>query len=100
MSETKVQDIEYKPILRGIIDKMDAAENATRVDRMLVLMLERWFDEIPEFEADNFHKMFRQADVVDFKGGGEMDMVIWHLLHESNLFWEIAAPRDRDEDED
>lgn len=88
-----------KPKLRKIIEKMDRlvrdSGKATRADSILLLMLKRWEDEIPEYNEVFFHKQFRQTDVVDNENGqGEMDMVIWHLLHESSLFWEAAAPRD------
>ena len=86
---------EDKPRLRAIISYMDSADDSTHTDRALVCMLRRWFDELPEYEDGYYHKMFRQTDVVDDTGrGGYTDMVFWHLLHESRLFWEAAAPRD------
>lgn len=86
-----------KPRLTGIIQRMKSSETATRCDRALILLLDRWFEEIPEFEdGESFHRMFRQLDVVDEQAGGQMDMAIWNLIHESALFWH-CIPRDTEE---
>jgi len=93
---------EDKPRLKHIIETMGNAESKSNADRALICLLKRWFHEIPEYEDNGyFQKMFRQCDVVDecedtedFHIGGLTDMAIYHLLHESDLFWTAAAPRD------
>ena len=63
---------------------MSEDENATRTDRALYLLLCQFEDKLPELD-DRFHKMFRQVDVIDEYP--QVDMAIWHLLHESGSFW-------------
>ena len=89
---------ENNPRLRKILADMSVSEDASRMDRALYLMLTRWLDEIPDYDPEypgQFVKMFRQIDVVDEETGqGEMDMVIWHLLNSTSLFWDIAKQFD------
>lgn len=61
-------------------------DNARSVDKALFTLLERHKKNLPELhDPTQFHKTFRQTDVID----GTTDIVIWHLLHASNLFWTI-----------
>lgn len=63
--------------LRGDIQSVDTA---------LFTLLERHKKNLPELQnPTQFHKTFRQADVIDCT----TDIVMWHLLHASNLFWTI-----------
>ena len=92
---------ENNPRLRKILADMDAWEGASRLDRTLYLMLKRWVDEIPDYDPENpgnFVKMFRQIDVVDEENGqGEMDLVIWHLLNCTELFWHFTKQFDEED---
>ena len=60
-------------------------------DRALYHALLRWEDSIPPLEQlkeqdTNFHKIFRQTDVTE---SGHTDMIIWCLLEQSQVFWQI-----------
>ena len=64
-----------------------AAEAGNYTERALWHMLTRWKDELPEIvPGDWFHKAFRQVDVL---GSGEEDMVVWCLLYDVTIFWDI-----------
>lgn len=63
-------------------------EAKSNVDRALYNLLTRFEDELPPLN-NYFHKAFRQIDCVDTRAGGYMDMAIWFLLNESELFWEL-----------
>lgn len=51
-------------------------------------LMAEWTKVQPLFDEDidYFHKAFRQMDVTKT---GYMDMVIWILLDEAELFWEL-----------
>lgn len=53
------------------------------LNRALWRLLNKHKEELPQAD-DYFHKAFRQIDVIDETTDG----VIWHLLCESQLFWE------------
>lgn len=61
----------------------DETQNTTGVDRELYLLLHKYQGVLPEPD-ENFHKAFRQMDITD---DGNVDMQIWKLLHESDIFW-------------
>lgn len=58
------------------------------LERGLYLLLKAFADDLPEIN-DNFHKAFRQTDVIDVGDHGAVDMAVWHLLHKSTIFWEV-----------
>ena len=85
-------------VMETILTEFDAALLVCRdekpqhfADRALYHALRRWQTELP-VPDHYFHKAFRQCDVVDTTvahGGGHGDMVLWCLLSQSKLFWQI-----------
>lgn len=57
-------------------------------DRALYSMLKYYKDKLPDLD-DYFHKSFRQTDIIDDDTEGTTDYVIWLLLCQSKLFWEL-----------
>lgn len=55
------------------------------VERALFLMLDRNRHRLPALDG-RFHKTFRQCDVLE---SAEEDVVVWNLLYDSRLFWEL-----------
>lgn len=68
-------------VLLADLDKRSMACGGA--DRALFILLNKNRDKLPALD-DYFHKAFRQIDVTD---SGTTDMVIWHLLGGSELFW-------------
>lgn len=86
----RVKDLE---LLRAILVEFDKVTRSDALeykgmaaDRALYLMLEKHIDELPSYD-DRFIKMFRQCDITDC---GKSDMVIYHLLNQSEKFWKVA----------
>lgn len=74
--------------------------NAKSVDKALFIILEKHKKTLQQILSDcdgptQFHKIFRQADVIDCT----TDMVIWHLLHASDLFWIIYEQLEKDKND-
>lgn len=77
-----------KLLIDRLISGMEAVcvrGEATAVDAALWHALRLWRDKLPELDG-YFHKAFRQCDVL---GNGDADMVMWHLLDGSELFWKV-----------
>ena len=75
-----------KKLLNLMDERTDPKKyNFPKAERALYLLLRAFEDKLPP-SNDRFHKAFRQCDVT---GSGQVDMAIWHLLHSSNIFWEL-----------
>jgi len=57
------------------------------IEMALYNALKIWKDEIPKFQ-DSFQTIFRQMDVIQ-QGKGAADILIYHLLNKSKLFWKL-----------
>jgi hypothetical protein len=66
--------------------KYDRHYKVSGGDRALLILLDRYRDELPSVD-EYFHKAFRQVDVIE-DGEGSLDMAIWHLIGDSKLFWD------------
>lgn len=67
--------------------KNPISHDSYNVEAALYHVLSANLEHLPPLEDDyNFVKSFRTFDVTD---SGHIDMVIWHLLNQSKLFWEI-----------
>ena len=89
---------------------MTQSENKAKLDRLLTLLydygylpidcalwhsLNLWKDDLPPLD-DGFHKKFRQVNVTD---SGHGDMIIWHLLDASELFWDLLEQVEKESEE-
>ncbi len=77
--------------IKKVLKLYDTASYAAKspVDRALWHMLKRWEDKLPEMLPDDpewFHRAFRQVDVLPT---GNEDMVVYCLLINRKMFWEI-----------
>ena len=50
-----------------------------------------------EWDGTQFHKGFRQYDVVDMRG---VDAAIWHLIKQADYFWPVFGAVTGDNEED
>jgi len=67
------------------IMECETRDGSSNIERALYHILKENQAILPPLN-DRFHKTFRQVDVTD---SPHVDMVIWHLLNESALFWTI-----------
>lgn len=74
------QRIDFDAIIKGLRKSHESS------DMLVALLLEEYKSQIKNIDADYFHKCFRQCDVLN---SGRMDMVMWHALHLSELFWKL-----------
>lgn len=62
-----------------------------KIERVLYLLMTEHREAMPALETPDqhayFHKAFRQVDVMH---NGRMDMVFYHLLSHSTLFWKAC----------
>lgn len=79
-------------------DKITSDENVFPSERALYLLLSinkvvilRLLEE--DLSGYWLHKALRQIDVTEC---GDMDMVIYHLLHQSTLFWKLLEENKND----
>lgn len=74
---------------KSFLEELDRATMGERsLERGLYLLLKAFADDLPEING-YFHKSFRQTDVIDIGDHGAIDMAIWHLLQESEIFWRV-----------
>lgn len=90
------------PTISEVLGEMKSALDAYRdgksamrlphVELALYHMLRHYQDDLPDLDDDSgFHKAFRQRDILP---SGDLDMVVWHLLAQSDLFWQILESYD------
>ena len=98
-NKSKTEPRGDKPIDR-LLSRMEeeieaGGSKASPVEKALWHALRFWRNDLPELDG-YFHKAFRQTDVLDC---ADANMILWHLLDGSKLFWklfnEVTAENDR-----
>lgn len=84
-----------RTMLNMFEDAIGDSDPANLLDKSLLCLLlahEKAISELISFDTsfEEFHKAFRQLDVVDIDQG-QTDYTIWQLLGESRIFGEVYA---------
>ena len=86
-----MSDRGIKPLLKEF-----RSVNKNNTDRALYHLLARFEGELPRLDY-RFHGSFRNSNCVDVKNGAHMDIAIYCLLDESEVFWELYEKYNLDE---
>ncbi|QMP82680.1 hypothetical protein [Escherichia phage vB_EcoM_011D4] len=87
----RIKEEKAKRIIEKYAEKTKQAPTANRVMILKCLVLSGDDMPIDAETATDFHKTYRQCDVIFTSGFGSYDSIMWNLMHLDATIWDVLS---------
>lgn len=87
----RIKEEKAKRIIEKYAEATKEAPTANRVMILKCLVLSGDDMPIDAKTATDFHKAYRQCDVIFTYGSGSYDSIMWNLMHLEPIIWDVLS---------